>query len=129
MSGDGWRQKRVEHERQRQLINRRVAAENGRKGADARWRGHLFANGEPIAKNSIASSSSFASTDLEQRAGARDPDPPNRRVLTRLAHDLPDDQTEADRKDDLKREAIRYGLAFDGDSVTYALDAVDRTRR
>jgi uncharacterized protein YdaU (DUF1376 family) len=130
-TGSGFRQKRLEREREIQQKRRDALAENGRKGADQRWQGHQSANGKPMAKNSLASASASACTeDQEQRATARVPDPPNRRVLTRLAHDLPADLVdEADKADELKRQAARYRLAYDGASVASALDAVARTRR
>jgi hypothetical protein len=65
-----------------------------------------------------------------QRAGARDPDPVNPRVLTRLAYDLPDDlDDEADKKDELKTLATRYRLEYDATAIATALDAVARTRK
>ena len=129
-TGSGFRQKRLEREREIQQKRRDALAENGRKGAEARWQGHTSANGEPTAKNGLSSSSSSSIEDQEQRADARDPDPPNPRVLARLAHDLPDNLTdEADKADELKRLAVRYRLAFDGGTIGAALDQVARTRK
>jgi uncharacterized protein YdaU (DUF1376 family) len=128
-TGSGFRQKRLEMERDLQQKRRAVASENGAKGAEARWQGHNSANSKPIAKNAFAFAMALAREEKEQRADARDPDPPNPRVLTRLAYDVPDGLPEADRKDELKDQAVRYGLAYDGGSISAALDAVDRTRR
>ena len=63
-------------------------------------------------------------------APTRDPDPPNPRVLTRLAYDLPDDlDDEADKKDALKDLAVRHRLTYDATAIATALDAVARTRK
>jgi uncharacterized protein YdaU (DUF1376 family) len=129
---DGFRQKRLDRERTIQQRRRDAAAENGRKGAEARWQGHTSANDEATADHGVASASASASAieDQEQRADARDPDPPNPRVLARLAYDLPDSLAdEADKADELKRLAVRYRLTFDGASIGAALDQVARTRK
>jgi len=133
-SDRGWIQKRLERERSKQREHRAKQSENGAKGAEARWRRHDSANGEPMAdgmaKNGFSSSSSSSLKDLEQRADARDPDPPNQAVLNRLAYEVPSDLVdEADRADELKNLSVRYGLAYDGASCGAALDASGRRRR
>lgn len=68
--------------------------------------------------------------DKEQRASARDLDPVNPRVLSRLAFELPDAlEDEADKKDELKTLAARYRLRYDAGSITQALDVVAHAKR
>jgi hypothetical protein len=73
---------------------------------------------------------SVPSDQKEQRASARDPDPPNPRVLGRLVYELPDDlEDETDKKEELKTLAVRYGLNYDAGSIAHALDAAAHARR
>jgi hypothetical protein len=56
---------------------------------------------------------------------------PNPRVLAKVAHEL-DGQTftsTTDLKEAIKDLAVQYRLPFDGDSMTRALDLLERSRR
>jgi hypothetical protein len=57
---------------------------------------------------------------------------PNPRVLAKVAHDLHGHEpfaTLTDLKEALKDLAVRYRLLWDGDSLTRALEILDRSRR
>jgi hypothetical protein len=72
----------------------------------------------------------------EHAREARDPAPPcaqsveiNPRVLHRLTYELPAGlEAEADKRDELKQLCVHYGLAFDGASISTALDAQARAQ-
>jgi hypothetical protein len=76
-------------------------------------------------------------TEQEREHAAAPPPPPvgpvenpiNPKVLHRLTYELPAGlEGEADKKDELKQLCVQYGLAYDGASISQALDGQTRAQ-
>lgn len=125
----GFVNKRLEQERRKQRIYRKLQADKGRAGgraaatATAALRLQPKGQPKPSSSSALALASEDQDPDQEQRADAQ-------RVLVRLAH-LALDAHPADpveQKEQIKTEAARARIVYDADLVRAALDAAEHQR-